>query len=112
VQPEAQAEQLAALVEPGGLYGVEETHREHDAALATLEKVPAGHGSGAALPAGQKDPTIQDTHALAPAVAENRPGLHGVQAVEFSRENVPAAHNIWDSEAGANNGVHTSQTLE
>ena len=56
MQPEAHAEQLAALVEPGGLYGVEETQREHDAALATLatlEKVPAGHGSGAALPAGQ-----------------------------------------------------------
>ena len=53
MQPEAQAEQLAALVEPGGLYGAEETHGEHVAALATLEKVPAGHGSGAALPAGQ-----------------------------------------------------------
>ena len=53
VQPEVQAEQLAALVEPGGLYGAEEMHGEHVAALTTLEKVPTGHGSGAALPAGQ-----------------------------------------------------------
>jgi hypothetical protein len=70
VQPDTQAEQLLALVEPGGLYGAEETHGEHVAALTTLlyvptghgvheikpgvlEKVPTGHGSGAALPAGQ-----------------------------------------------------------
>ena len=67
----------------------------HSAALirfATFEYEPAGHGSSADAPSGQKLPPLQALHVTAPSSSWNEPAGHLVQEPALDASlNVPAA---------------------
>ena len=73
-------------------------HAEHSGALvrlATFEYEPAGHGSSAEAPSGQKLPPLQGLQPTAPSWSWNEPAGHLVHepALDASM-NVPAAQSV------------------
>ena len=73
-------------------------HTEHSEALvrlATFECEPAGHGSSADAPSGQKLPPLQGLQPTAPSWSWNEPAGHLVhEPASDSSMNVPAAHSV------------------
>ena len=73
-------------------------HSVHSAELVrfgTFEYEPAGHGSSADAPSGQKLPPLQDLHDTAPSRSWNEPAGHLVQEPASSSSlYVPAAQSV------------------
>ena len=63
--------------------------------FATFEYEPAGHGSSADAPSGQKLPPLHGLHATAPSSSWNEPAGHLVhEPASDSSMNVPAAQSV------------------
>ena len=63
--------------------------------FATFEYEPAGHGSSAEAPSGQKLPPLHALHVTAPSSSWNEPAGHLVhEPASDSSMNVPAAQSV------------------
>ena len=65
--------------------------------FATFEYEPAGHGSSADAPSGQKLPPLHGLQATAPSSSWYEPSLHGAGAEDPASQKCPAVQSAQSS---------------